>query len=394
MPATEPTRALPPERLQELRACFAAERELRRGVCLLNAGRYEEAQSSFRRAQSLRPYEAPLDSVPKMLAACLVGRGKFAAAAEALSDPQEESPSNSRVIRHAYALWKSGGREESILALRGAVARDPESAELHFQLGTLLTELGDYEEAALRFEQVLSIHRDNADALVSLAMCRGVQNDPKAALASLQRAQQLRPGDTEIAMLLAQAASAVQQAGRPVHIHATMPAPETDDERTIESLSAITAGEPEFVDAFLSLSLEGVDEEVFSVLLKTLERALERQPEHAELHFHCAQVLRRLGREPEAIEAHERAVALNPRFTRALIELGRLYEKTNRADDAVARLKEALAAGAEYADVYYLLGNLYRDAGQEENARNAYARALSINANYRDAREALAALTA
>lgn len=381
-------------RLTQLKNHCAAERCLRRGICLLNAGQFPAAEAAFREVQALRRGGAAQDSVAAFLAACLAGQGKYTAAAEALDHPLEDHPPTERIIRIARFLWKGGKRDESLLLLRSSIAHDPESAELHMQLGTLLTEAGDYEEAALRFEQVLSIERDHADALVSLALCQGALLDPHAALVCLQRAQHARPADADIGMLLAQAANAVQQAGRPVHLRASMPASESAHTASIEALAGVIAEEPDFVDAFLSLSREDVDEEVFAVLLRTIERALERQPEHAELHFHCAQVLRRLGREPEAIEANERAVALNPRFTRALIELGRLYQQTHRASDAVARLEAALASGAEYADVYCLLGNLYREEGRRELARGAYERALSINGAYRDAREALASLPA
>jgi tetratricopeptide (TPR) repeat protein len=167
-----------------------------------------------------------------------------------------------------------------------------------------------------------------------------------------------------------------------------------DDLRGIEELSRIIEIDPDFVDAFLSIPAGDLDEQVFAMLLRTLEAALERQPEHAELHYHCGRVLQRLGRNEAAIDENEKAVRIDPMFTRALIELGRLYHQTDRRDDATTRLEQAIEAGAEYADVYYLLGNLYRDKGEITLARSAYRRALDINTGYEEARQALAALTA
>mgnify|MGYP001613992982 FL=1 len=150
--------------------------------------------------------------------------------------------------------------------------------------------------------------------------------------------------------------------------------------------------EPDFVDAFLSIPSGEIHDQVFAVMLRTLQVALERQPEQAELHYHCGRVLARLGQPIEAILQNEQAVRLNPTYTRALIELGRLYGQTDRAEDATTRLEQAIATGADYADVHYLLGNLYRDQGRVTRAATAYRRALALNEHYDAAREALASL--
>ncbi len=164
------------------------------------------------------------------------------------------------------------------------------------------------------------------------------------------------------------------------------------DKLGMAELSRVIEEDADFVDAFLSIRLDDVLERLFAVLLGTIRVALERQPEHAELHFHCGRVLDKLGRRADAIDANEEAVRLNPRFTRALIELAKLYQATDRRIDAATRLEQAVAAGAEYADVYLMLGNLYRDRGDFEQARGAYGIALSINNEYVAAQVALATL--
>jgi tetratricopeptide (TPR) repeat protein len=259
----------------------------------------------------------------------------------------------------------------------------------------MCAERGDFEEAELRHTQVLTIDRNHVDAMVQLGLCRGALQDLSGALYWLQRAQSFRPTDARIGVLLTQAAKALATSGqrgsfRPV-LRTLDPEP---DEADIQQLSMIVAKDPEFVDAFLALSEEEVNPELLGLLLRTLEAALEHQPEHAELRHHCGRVLERLGRREAAIRANERAVSIDPGFTRALIELGRLYGKTNRRADAVTRLESALKAGADYADVHYLLGSLYRDLGQIERARRSFERALKLNGAYTAAHEALEALVA
>jgi len=383
--------AKPVDWVDRIRARYIAAAAIRRGVCLLNAGQFTESESAFREAERLGATD---QSLPAFIAACLLGRGDRNGAVEKFAQQtSQDSPSTAAFIRHALSLAAAGRPEDGIKMLRSAIQTDPENAELHFQLGTLLASLERYEEAELRFTQTLNIEPAHSEAAVNLAMCCGVRAAPLEAVQLLQRAQALRPFDARIGLLFAQASRAVRQQGLSVRVSAVMPTDsEIDDSRGIEELSHVVEAEPDFVDAFLTKFDAGADREVFAVLAQTLQAALERQPEQSELHYHCGRVLDRLGLREDAIEANERAVALDPRFTKALIELAKLYKATDRAADATNRLEQAIRAGAEYADVYYLLGQLHRDQGRLEQAETAFRKALSINVRYEDARQALAAL--
>jgi len=296
-------------------------------------------------------------------------------------------------IRLALALWAGGNQDEAILSLREAIRCDRENAELHFQLGTLLTAMDRIEEAELRFTQALTIQKDYAQAYVSLAMCCGVRQAPIEAVKHLKHAQSIRPFDARIGLLLTQAARAVQQQGLSLAVHAQMPLEDhLGDEVGIDLLSRVIEQEPDFVNAFLSIPFDQIDTNIFSMLLITIRVALERQPEHAELHYHCCQVLERLGRSREAINEGELAVALDQQHTKALIRLANLYRATNRSHDGATRLEQAIALGADYADVHVLLGHLYRDCGHLNRARSSYERALAINGQYVEAQQALTSL--
>ncbi len=390
---TKPSKPSAAKLVELLKSQYQAADEVRRGVCLLNAGHYEEAASAFSKAQQFGSTDR---SLPSYLAACLMGAGQVDQAARQWEGMIADEPDYAvHRIRHAQALWAAGDANAAVEALRHAIQNDPECAELHFQLGTMLAAMEWYDEAELRFTQALSINRDRTESLVSLALCRGARGAASEAVSYLQRAQARRPHDARIGLLLAQAAKAMKQQGLAVRLRANIADGDpAEDRRGIDDLSRLVQSDPDFVDAFLSIPAGEVDERVFAMLLATLEVALERQPEHAELHFHCGRVLDRLGRRDDAIGANERAVEIDPSFTRALIELGKLYCDTDRTKDAATRLEQAIVAGAEYADVYYLLGNLYRDQGQVGRARSAYRSALALNNRYEAAQLALAALSA
>ncbi|MCP4593584.1 MAG: tetratricopeptide repeat protein [bacterium] len=366
--------------------------QLRRGLCFLAAGRYDQSIKAFNAAARANPESL---SLPTLLAAAFSGKGQFSAAADRLEKLVAREPANVLYrIRHALARWKDGKTDECIASLRQGIAHNLESAELHFQLATVLASINETEEAELRFTQALTIERRHAEALIGLAMCHGARGDPTEAVRYLRRAQAENPSDARTALLLSHALLAAGE-DTPCPVRVVMPSPgDAEDDAALDELSTLLEAEPDFVEAFLALESADVNPEVFILLAATLDRALERSPEHADLHYHCGCVLSRLGRTDEAIAAIERAIGLRPQSAKALIQLAKLYRQGDRHADACERLEEAIRLGAEYADVYYLLGNVYRDDGQVERARQAYQHALGINPQYTEALRALESVDA
>jgi tetratricopeptide (TPR) repeat protein len=252
----------------------------------------------------------------------------------------------------------------------------------------------EYAEAEDCLARAIQFDARHVDAHERLAQCCALRGDHRRSLELLRRANALEPRNSRIAFQLSVLVQGAGGPGRSIAPAKTGTGPESLDRAAIERLGEIIADEPDFVNAFLSLPASDVDSEVFSALAVTLERALERHPEYADLHCHCGAVYRRLGQHAAAIEHTERAVRINPRFVTALILLGQLYSLTERWTDSVQRLQEAIRHGGDYPDVHYTLGRLYQKTGQMAQARGAYERALTLNRDFQPAREALVSLQA
>ncbi len=374
-----------------IEAHYQALGEIRRGICLLNAGQFDQAAKAFQKAITL---ESTDESARDYLAACLVQEGKLDEAARLFQENVHKDAPHVSVIRSALALAQSDRIDDAIKTLRTGLTESPENAELHFQLGLLLAAIGQYEEAELRFEQAASIDREHVDALVNLGLCCGVRNAPVDAMNHLQRAQSRRPGDPKIGLLLAQVARTVRQLGQTVRVRAMMPeASAVRESKSINDLAAVIERDPDLIEALLAVPDRATDKKLTTTLAGALDVLVKRHPKRAEFHLQHAQVVERLGRADQAVIEAERAVALDPTLTRAMVELGRLYQVTNRPKDAIAQLEQATQSGARYADVYLRLGNLYRDQRQVERAREAYETALTINNRFHAAKSALDSLS-
>jgi tetratricopeptide (TPR) repeat protein len=382
-----------PDRLRRLlQRYYEGKNQLRRGLCLLAAGQYDEALDALVAAQQANPNSL---SLPAYLAAAYLGKSQFREAAQELAkEVARASDDVLNRVRHALASWRAGQSAAAMASLRDGIHDHPESAELHFQLATLLAATGETEEAEMRFTQTVTLDPHHAEGWIGLALCHGARGEGREAVRCLRRAQARNPHDARTALLLTQALQAAEDAPRePIRV--VMPAAaEPENEPGVAELARLIGGDPDFVEGFLSLEPREVGEEVFALLAAALRQALERSPEHADLHYHCGSVLSRLGHTGEAIAALERALDLRPHFIKAMIQLAKLYRQSDRRAAARARLEEAIRLGAEYADVYLLLGHLYGEEGRLEPARSAYRRALTINPGYAAARDALRAVSA
>jgi Tfp pilus assembly protein PilF len=93
----------------------------------------------------------------------------------------------------------------------------------------------------------------------------------------------------------------------------------------------------------------------------------------------------RAGRLPEAIALYRKALALEPRRTEALINLGGALTALGRLDEAAKVLEEALRYKPDSAAAHNNLGLVREHQGKWEEAAVAYRRAVVLAPDYGDA---------
>ncbi len=361
------------------------------GVRRFEEQRFTEAARHFQAAASLNSSGG---GFARFLVACHVGTQRFDLAARELEALLREEPTSVELrIKLALALYQQGRRLDAVTTLREGLCQQTDQAELHYQLGVMLAAEDDLFEAERCFEKALLFDEQHAGAYERLAQIYAVSERFDRAASYLRKAHELNPFNARVAQqisVLTQAYKTVDPEN-PLTIKAPDEMPELDA-AAMDRLKQIVAEEPDFVEAFLLLPESDVDQEIFSTLAATLELALENHPEFADLHCHCGAVYRRMGRRLEAIEHTERAVEINPKYVRALVQLAELYGQTDQWAMGVERLEQAVQAGGDYPDVHLLLGRLYEAGGQTDRARRAFERARQLDDGRRAAGEDLAAM--
>jgi Flp pilus assembly protein TadD len=222
---------------------------------------------------------------------------------------------------------------------RRAVAIDPNDAQAHNNLGSLLARRGQFDAAAIQFERALQIKPDYAEAHNNIGsiLARGEQFD--AAVVHFQRALAMKPDDAAAQNSLGNALACLGRL----------------DEAMIHYRLALEA-KPDFADAHNNLgnaldSCGKADE-----ALQHYQKALGIEPDHvnahsglARLRATCPQTAMRNG--VEAIEHAQRANQLSGgRRPDVLDTLAAAYAEAGWFTEAQAVAHQALQLATQQSN--------------------------------------------
>lgn len=105
----------------------------------------------------------------------------------------------------------------------------------------------------------------------------------------------------------------------------------------------------------------------------------ERRPGNAWGHYMLALSAWKSGDAQKAEFAFEKALSIDPRHVKSLVNLGRVFIEQKRYDEAIDRLALAGEIDSESAEVQRLLGRVYHAQRRTDDAVQAYRRAIDLN---------------
>lgn len=171
-----------------------------RGLRAQSASEFERAIDCFGRAVALAPERAD--------ARCLLGNalklagnsGRAVAELRAAVRADRTSPDAHLLLVSALPMPEC--RDEAIATLRRAIELGGDDAQkrLNYQLGGMLRDAGEYEEAAIRFEGALALHGDSPDWGIEgqLANVLHAMGRAEEARARYAQAAQISPDDVPL----------------------------------------------------------------------------------------------------------------------------------------------------------------------------------------------------
>lgn len=246
-----------------------------------------------------------------------------------------------------------------------------EQAEKAFRAGYAAQQAGQFEVARTQFATAVRLQPHIPEGHEALGAVLLELGKPAEAIAELQAAAKLKPGDAGIETNLAFACSQAGQAAKALpHFEAAL--------RTAkESLS------PAFYDAYgRALAANGKPAEALQQF-KTEEKLAGP---HAEIDDAIGAMNARLAQWDDAQQALERAVAEDGNYTQARVHLGVVYRERHDLPASIAALEPAARADPPDMNASLEYGRSLAAAGQDDAAVPAFERALQ-----RDPKQAVGA---
>jgi tetratricopeptide (TPR) repeat protein len=117
----------------------------------------------------------------------------------------------------------------------------------------------------------------------------------------------------------------------------------------------------------------------YSEATTIFEAYTERRPGNAWGYYMLGLSAWKNGDFSKSESAFDKALSIDPRHVKSLVNLSRVLIDQKRHDDALERLTRAAEIDPDSAEVQRLLGRTYYVQGQRDEAEDAYRRALELN---------------
>jgi Flp pilus assembly protein TadD len=295
------------------------------GTIYARTDRFRQAERSFRAALDAEP-RSPGASLG--LAAVLIDTGRHDEALQRLEEIRRRDPGNSAALLKLALLEVRRGRAaEGERMAHEVIERQPASAEAHYVLGLALSHRGAFAEAGAAQRRARALDPEHLGALAQLAKIEArLGHAAEARRWSEAHREALRRGRIE----------------------------ERVRGHRLKAVEAFNRGD-------------------YRAALEAFQSIAHEDPDDSQVHLHLGSTFIALGRMPEARQALDRSLALDPRNERALAEMGRLLAFQNRLDEAILTLRKAVAVNPQFPEPHYYLAGIHLARGEAAEARHERA---------------------
>ncbi len=247
----------------------------------------------------------------------LLHQQRYQEALENSARLQKIYPASLAIPNFQGGVYASLGRfDQAVNCYRKALAIDPGSAEIHFNLANAYSSLGEFDKAIGSFQQALTLKPDYFEASYQMA---------------LVYQQQGRIGEA------------------------------------VTSYRNAVAINPDFADAYnnlgIALLMSGEHEES----LASFRNAIARNPDSAETYCNQGVALQQLEKNDEAIASYHEAIAINPDYAEAFNNLGNAHRAQENFQDSIASYQQALRIDPNYIRCFINLCEVYEKTNDLES---------------------------
>lgn len=275
------------------------------------------------------------------------------------------------------------------------LAKRPDDANAHFQLGYAYTGLQRLADARKQYELAIAIDSKMGPAYLNLGLTL-LDSEPRAAVEPLKKAVELMPGEAKPKYLLGAAYERTGDAGRALEqyraaeqldpknadLHVALGRMLLASKRPVEAeaeFRTAVQSQAESAPAHLGLIRALTVQKKTELAAEELATFLTLQPNDSDARIELASLLADLGKNDDALVDIGRLPASEQENVRGLKLRARIYFHMKRYDDAAQALEKAAVQAPRDADVPVQLGQVYLDKKDYPNAVRTLVVAYKMN---------------
>ncbi|HKD64987.1 MAG TPA: tetratricopeptide repeat protein [Candidatus Acidoferrales bacterium] len=289
---------------------------------------------------------------------------------------------------------------EAVRLYQEYLAKKPDDADAHFDLGNAYASLKQAADAKSEYEKAISLDPKLDVAYVNLGITL-TETDPAAAIEPLQKAAALLPDEARPQFLLGWAYERSGKAQLAVeHYRAAENLDEKNSDihfalgRVLLTSNQPAEAETEFraaiasdssnAQAHLGLSQALAAQKESEEAAAELKTYLEAQPNDSEARVSRALALAKLDKNEDALAELDRAAGSNQESLSALRLRGQILFQLKRYDDAISVLEKAAKLAPQDADIRAQIGHVYLEKHAYPNAARELLVAFKMNPQSND----------
>jgi superkiller protein 3 len=276
-----------------------------------------------------------------------------------------------------HALASDGAYAESAARLKQALAIRPDSLPARLKLAEVLTELGDTSAVEL-YKAILAAKPNESRAHYGLGRALGGD----AGAQEFRRSLDLFPRYGAAQFALAAAYRRKGEEGKAQEIlrdyerdKLLLPPLDDADMAAVRSLNVSATG---LIERATAVAAEGHSDEAASLD----ERAVAADPKLTRAYTDLISLYARLGRDSQAVDAYRKAITLDPGEADAYYNYGVFCFERSKIMDAQAAFERAVAVQPRHAEALNNLGSILEQNGKWDQAAAFYRRAIDANPAY------------
>lgn len=272
------------------------------------------------------------------------------------------TPLPSELATRASELKLLGDLQGAAELMEKAVSERPDNIAYLYEYGSLLNDIGRYEEAVDLGEQIIDLNPRDVRGFALEARSLMWQGQPTAAIPIALSGLEMNPRFTSLYTSLSRAYVETSRWGDALDM--------------AERGLSIDPNDPALNRAY-AYALQSVAE--YEQAISYLERSIELRPPFMPTYFELAGLYLSRDRDQEAIDLYDRILSIEPRNARAMLRQCLAYRKVGEFSRALGFCEDSISNDPTDPEALFQLGLLYYRDRRFLESRDTFAQCVEYD---------------